>query len=350
MASTRVPAASVGAAATLVPSWLRSLRAENKSPRTIQSYEEAARQFVAFLDERGMPAEVASIRREHVEAFIEQLLATRSASTAANRHRSLQQFFRWLDEEGEIEVSPMVKMRPPRKVDQPVDVFSDDEIRALLATCKGGTFEDRRDLAIMRAFLDTGARLAELAGLTLDDVDFDARVLRVTGKGGRARDLPIGRKTARDLDRYERAHSASTRSGAVVLDREARAVRRVRHRSDDRPARRRSPRRECPRAPIPALVRSLVARGRWLRGRPHAARRLEVARDARSVRRERRGRTRARGAQPTLTRRSVLTLEWWAWLGLGWWLGSGRRRKARPAEPLVIVVVLPEHEARSATG
>lgn len=213
MAVARSQAASVGQAGALVPSWLRSLRAENKSPRTVQSYEEAALQFVAFLDERGMPTQVAGIHREHVEMFVEHLLATKSPSTASNRYRSLQQFFRWLEDEGEIPASPMAKMRPPKKVDQPVDVFTDEEVRALLATCKGGTFEDRRDLAIIRAFLDTGARLAELAGLTTADVDLDERVLRVMGKGGRTRDLPIGRKTARDLDRYERVRVQHPHAG-----------------------------------------------------------------------------------------------------------------------------------------
>ena len=54
----------------------------------------------AYLDERGMPSEVSSIRRERVEAFIEDLLANWSPATAAVRYRSLQQLFRWLIDEG----------------------------------------------------------------------------------------------------------------------------------------------------------------------------------------------------------------------------------------------------------
>lgn len=75
----------------LVPSWTRHLRAANLSPRTVQSYAESARRLGAFLDQRGMPSEVDSIRREHVEAFIEDLLANWSPATAAVRYRSLQQ-------------------------------------------------------------------------------------------------------------------------------------------------------------------------------------------------------------------------------------------------------------------
>ena len=61
-----------------------------------------------------MPQDVASIHREHVEAFITHLLERWRPATAASRFRSLQQFFKWLVEEGEIKESPMEKMRPPR--------------------------------------------------------------------------------------------------------------------------------------------------------------------------------------------------------------------------------------------
>lgn len=51
--------------------------------------------------------------RRDIEAFIAQLLATKSSSTAATRYHGLQQLFRWLEDEGEIERSPMAKMQPP---------------------------------------------------------------------------------------------------------------------------------------------------------------------------------------------------------------------------------------------
>src|SRR4051812_41052839 len=115
MTATQSQTPTLGQVAGLVPSWLRSLRAENKSPRTLQSYAEAAGQFASFVADRGMPTAASSIRREHVEAFLERLLEIHSASTAANRSRSLQQYFRWLEDEGEITSSPMAKMRPPKQ-------------------------------------------------------------------------------------------------------------------------------------------------------------------------------------------------------------------------------------------
>jgi integrase len=53
----------------------------------------------------------------------------------------------------------MAKTRPPIIPEQPVPVLSDDNVRRLLADCSGKDFRDRRDLAIIRLFLDTGMRL-----------------------------------------------------------------------------------------------------------------------------------------------------------------------------------------------
>jgi site-specific recombinase XerD len=205
----------------LLPSWRRSLRAENKSPKTIESYLSSGEQLATFLAERGMPTEVAWIRCEHVEAWIEDILSRRKATTAAVRYRSVQQLFRWLGEEGEITESPMRNMRPPKVDEVPARVLNNAEQVALIAACAGTDFEGRRDTAIIRAFLGTGARLAEMAGLELSDdpevahVDLEDDALYVLGKGRHGRLLPLAPKAAQAMDRYLRArrthsHSAST--------------------------------------------------------------------------------------------------------------------------------------------
>src|SRR5689334_16042879 len=98
----------------------RHLRAENLSPKTEVTYTEAAEQFARFLAGQAMPDDVANIRREHVEAFIADILTRWKASTANNRFRGLQSFFKWLVEEGEVKTSPMANMRPPRVPEQTV--------------------------------------------------------------------------------------------------------------------------------------------------------------------------------------------------------------------------------------
>ncbi len=72
-------------------------------------------------------------------------------------------------------------------------------------------------MAIIRLLLDTGLRRAELAGLTVEDVDLDNQVLRVQGKGARVRLVPYGRKAATALDRYLRARLSHRDAGDTHL-------------------------------------------------------------------------------------------------------------------------------------
>jgi site-specific recombinase XerD len=195
-------AASVGDLAALIPSFERSLRAANRSPKTVQVYGEAARQLLEFLRFERMPTAASDIRREHVEAFIEKLVATRAPATANNRYRALTALFRFLVDFEEIDASPMSKMKPPKVPEVPIPVLTDDQLRRIVAACEGKDWEARRDMAVIRLFLDSGMRLSELANLKVSDVDLDARVAFVIGKGRRPRACPFGAKTAAALDRY----------------------------------------------------------------------------------------------------------------------------------------------------
>jgi len=203
-------------------SYVRHLRAANVSPRTIQTYREAVDQLSAFLSAKGMPTDVAKIKREHVEAFIDDVLHRQhadgtpfKASTAHNRYRGCKAFFGWLVEEGEIKTSPMDRMKPPRLPEQPVPVLREAELRSFLKTVDAGrTFDERRDAAILRMFLSTGARLAEVAGLRYtpdkdetNDLDLDNGIVRVLGKGGRERIADLNAKAVKAIDRYLRARS-----------------------------------------------------------------------------------------------------------------------------------------------
>ncbi len=154
MTNTATQVSTVAGLPRLLPSWRRHLRAANLSPRTIQSYLEAGDQFAAYVAATGMPDDPANLRREHVEAFIEDLLSQHSASTAANRYRSLQQLFRWLVDEGEIAASPMARTRPPKVPEQPVPIFSQAELRRLLDVCSSRKFDDllnERERALKQA-------------------------------------------------------------------------------------------------------------------------------------------------------------------------------------------------------
>lgn len=220
--ATMTPIKTDGDLGVNVDSFLRHLRAENLSANTVKCYREAAMLFARFLAERGMPQDVAAIKREHVEAFIEDQLKRWKPATASNRFRGLQSFWKWAVEEGEVKQSPMRRMRPPRLPEEAPPILHEAELTALLKTCdKGQSFSDRRDQALIRTLLDTGARVGEIAGLRYNleddennDVDLDQGLLRLLGKGRRWRLVSLGSKAVRALDRYirlrDRHHAAAS--------------------------------------------------------------------------------------------------------------------------------------------
>lgn len=193
--------------AELGEDWELSLTADNKSEATRMTYLAAVHQLAEFLAVSGMPVEAVHVTREHVEAFLVELLATRSASTAKTRHGALKTFFAWCVEDGEISRSPMEHIRPPKVPEVPIPLLSDDQLKAILATCAGRDFQSLRDNALIRLFCESGLRRAEVANMTLEDLDLVDDVIRVVRKGRRVSHVSFGSKTKLALKRYLRARN-----------------------------------------------------------------------------------------------------------------------------------------------
>ncbi len=202
---------------TLLPDWSTHLRARNIAPSTVASYRTVGENLISYLTAMGMPTAAGAVKREHLEAFLADMADRLSAATVSKHYRSLQQLFRWLTEDGEIPASPMERMRPPQVPEQPVEVFTDDELRRLLDAAKGNTYENRRDTALLRFLLDTGMRAAELVGLGVGDVDQQQSVAHVLGKGRRQRAVPYGSKTADALRRYLRVRATHPNAASPAL-------------------------------------------------------------------------------------------------------------------------------------
>jgi integrase/recombinase XerC len=169
-------------------SFRRTLEAENKSPRTIEAYTDAVRLLATYCQAHGHPGLAGELQREHVQAFIADQLARWKPATAHNRYRGLHAFFKWAVAEGDLEASPMGGTRPPHLPEQPVVVVGPEHLVRLLKACEGRDFTSRRDTAVILLLVDTGMRRAECAGMTLDDVDLDQRIVWVLA---RAADLGV---------------------------------------------------------------------------------------------------------------------------------------------------------------
>lgn len=189
----------------LAASFARDLRASQKADRTITLYLQSIRFFREWLQDNGKPETLDELTKPNLTGWLGDLAAKNSPSTVLTRFRGMRRFVRWLIAEEEISTNPLANVEPPRPPETPVPVLTDDDIAALIKAAAGTDFFGRRNEAIVRVFFDTGVRISELAGMQLDDVDFDHDVIHVIGKGRRGRAVPFGAKTARALDRYLRA-------------------------------------------------------------------------------------------------------------------------------------------------
>jgi site-specific recombinase XerD len=179
------------------------MKYRNLSQNTQRIYTGAAIGLAAFAPDTPPTA----VTRRDIEAFVRHRLERVKPATVSADFRALQQFFKWMLREEEIDRNPMDGVEAPMVPEQPVPVLEVEQLRALLAACKGNDFVSRRDNAIFRLLADTGGRLGEVAGLAVEDVDFDAGVCHVIGKGRRGRALPFGQATALALGRYLRARA-----------------------------------------------------------------------------------------------------------------------------------------------
>jgi site-specific recombinase XerD len=206
-------------------SWQLALEAAGKSEKTVRSYLDSVRALQRFLASRGMPADIEEVDAEHIRAFILAEEQRTSAASASVHFRNLRVYFGWLAREGErTNPNPMDRVDKPKVTKKAKQFFEDAELTALLKTCQGASFTDRRDTAIMRVFIDTGMRVSGLANLRYDpddddrtDVFLSQRRLRLRLKGGDETWVPIGKKAAAALDRYLRTRARHSHSSSPWL-------------------------------------------------------------------------------------------------------------------------------------
>ena len=200
----------------VISSFRLHLSAEGKSPKTVKTYIEAAQWFAgAYLREKTKHRQWSEVGSDDVKGWLVFLLDSRYADGYVNnQYRALQQFFRWYAEEEELP-NPMAKMKPPKVGEKVVPVFTAEELSSLSKTCRGKSFIERRDKAIIELFKATGIRLSEMAGIIYDperpdrnDIDLERRELRVHGKGRTQRIVKFNYDAARAVDRYLRVRAS----------------------------------------------------------------------------------------------------------------------------------------------
>jgi site-specific recombinase XerD len=199
----------------------------NLSRRTVHEYEADLRIFFDFymphlddgltlngMDERTLREFLSYLRRQR--DYTPQGLNRKIAC--------LKSYFRFLQQEGHVDSSPMDHVKSARGGRLLPKVLSQTEVELILRTAtarmaeKPGEWGPIRDWAILELFYATGMRLAELVGLNLSDLNFEDMTLRVTGKGNKQRMVFMNESAGKALRVYL-ACRPHTRTDALFLNR-----------------------------------------------------------------------------------------------------------------------------------
>ena len=135
-------------------------------------------------------------------------------STVARKLAAIRTFYRHLVERGELEANPAELVSSPKKDAYLPKVLKPDEVAELLERIPGSTPLDLRDRALLELAYAAGLRAEELVNLDVQSLDPDAEEVRVEGKGGRTRVVPVGEHAWRALDRYLARGRTALNTGA----------------------------------------------------------------------------------------------------------------------------------------
>ena len=135
-----------------------------------------------------------------------------SRASVARKLSALRTFVRFLRREGWIDTDPSALAQAPKREHKVPAHLSMDEMTTLLEAPDVSTPLGRRDRAILELFYASGLRLSELVGLDIEDVNLPARIVRVTGKGGKERLVPFNTSAQKALARAGTRTAPAARS------------------------------------------------------------------------------------------------------------------------------------------
>jgi integrase/recombinase XerC len=195
----------------------------NASAHTVSAYRGDLTQLIEFtavhLGKAPDCLTPGDLDRGVVRGYMAELYRKgQSRSSVARKLSSLRTFVRFLRREGWIHDDPVVLAPSPRRDRKVPAHLSMDEMTRLLDAPDESTGLGRRDRAILELFYASGLRLSELVGLDVEDVNLQARIVRVRGKGGKERLVPFNtsaqaalRVWYADRARIRAAHEPSVR-------------------------------------------------------------------------------------------------------------------------------------------
>ena len=212
--------------ATDLDAYLEHLRSERQlSPHTLSGYAQDLAKLQTFCEAEGLSnwAELDPPRlRRLIGRLHLQGQASRSLARLLSATRGL---YRYLMREGLCERDPASGLTPPKGERRLPKTLDADRTAQLLDGALEDDFIARRDQAMLELFYSSGLRLSELVSLNLDGLDLPAGLVRVTGKGNKTRELPIGSMAREAMAQWLPLRAlANPADGAVFISQQGRRI------------------------------------------------------------------------------------------------------------------------------
>lgn len=174
---------------------------KGRSNATIEAYRRDLRHFIEWMLHHQLS--LLSLDESHLDRYISELRrSNRAGSTVARAMSSLRGWFGFLVEEGHLRSDPSARLLGGRRARPLPKPLGEIELFALLDSISSIGAIDRRDRALLELLYGTGARVSEVTGIALDDLDFDEELILVTGKGDKQRLVPMGANLRTALRKY----------------------------------------------------------------------------------------------------------------------------------------------------
>ena len=194
-------------------SYLRFCRTEKGlASNTLESYRRDLERLAKFVGDTPPAGISTETLRNSLDSLKEDGLSHRSIA----RHlTAIRNFFEFLAQEGEIEANPADLLNSPKLGTALPKYLNYQRVNALVQAPDAGKSNGLRDQAMLQLLYATGLRVSELVGLRMSDLDVEAAVVRVIGKGSKQRLVPIGREALRAIEDYIRGERSSRLKGRI---------------------------------------------------------------------------------------------------------------------------------------
>ncbi|MDD2541410.1 MAG: tyrosine recombinase XerC [Desulfuromonadaceae bacterium] len=189
------------------------------SPHTLAAYRSDLAQFLIFAErEKGDTVSAQDVDHLLLRRYLAGLSKTTRKSSIGRKLAAIRSFFRFLLRRGTIIKNPAELIATPKKEQQLPFHLDIDQTTTLMEAPTDDQKSGPRDRAILELLYSSGLRVSELTGLNIGELDVTGGLLRVTGKGGKERIVPVGSRALEALQLYLVQRSDGAATGALFLN------------------------------------------------------------------------------------------------------------------------------------